>query len=447
MNTDTMLSSRSAEGPRMQGCGNGQSLRVAIEAEIVSGTEGGGEQFLIGLAHGIGGLTDDRSQYSIMTAGEHSDWIRPYIGSNTHIVPVPGHVSPPRHRLGRLLRAMRRPAGAARRRVRRLLKGPPPPRVWSVPCSTGFYESIEPDVIHITYPLHFFTSKVPTIYTMHDLMHRHLPELFSKDHLNMRETLYPTGFAYSEAIVTSSRWVKEDLIRQYGVPSEKIYVVPLAAPTATYRPLTEEMLVAAKKKFRLPQSFMLYPALTYASKGHIPLIEAIALLRDRDGMKLNLICPGPQKLHWPVIQKRLNELQLQSQVRFLGFIGAEDLRCLFHLTDFLALPTQFEGVGLPLLEAFSEGTAVVCSDIPAFREYGGDAPLFFNCRSTEAIAEAIRRAAADAELRAELRTRSRQREGLYSWSKCAAMYRAVYRVVTGAHLSDEHQALLSECQR
>jgi len=424
-----------------------RGLRVAIEAEIESGTEGGAEQFLIGLTHGLGHINDDGAEYLVLTAGCDSEWIEPYAGPNMRIVQVPGYRSRPKHWPGRLLRQMRRPAGAAWRRVRRAVKGPSPVQPPTVPFSKGFYEYLQPDILHITYPLHFCISSIPTIYTIHDLQHRHLPEFFSDEHMKWRELLYPAAFAGSQAVVAIADWVKEDLVRQYGVPRDKIYTIPQAPPTEAYSRVTTESLRRVEKKFRLPDSFMLYPAMTYGHKNHIRLLEAIALLRDRDGLRLNLICTGAQRLHWPEVERRLEELNLASQVRFLGFIATDELRALFRLADFLVFPSLFEGAGLPLLEAFREGTAVACSDIPAFREYGGDAPLFFDCLSVAGMAEALRRVATSQELRMELKKRGSEQVKLYSWGRSAAMYRAVYRKVGRVSLTEQDQDLLSKCQR
>jgi glycosyltransferase involved in cell wall biosynthesis len=420
------------------------SLRVAIDAQIISGLEGGAEQYLIGLTHGLGQLEGDGHRYDVVTANRDVRWIESHLGANTSIVPAP---PPSPLWQDRLPSFVRRPLGIARRGLRRLLKGPPPKRPLQVPASDGLYESLGPDVLHITYPSHFVTTSIPIVYTVHDLQHRHLPEYFDEDSLKWREFTYPAAFEGSEAIIAISRWVRDDLVFQYRVPPEKIFAIPSASPGDAYRPVTPEALKQVQKKLDLPESFLLYPARTYAHKNHIRLIEAIALLRDRDNVRLNLICTGAQHFHWPFIKKRVRELKLESQVRFLGFIGSDELRCLFHLADMLVFPSLFEGAGIPLLEAFGEGTAVVCSDIPPFREYGADAPLYFDPRSVDEMAGMLRRTSSDKELLSKLRNKSRQRGLLYSWEKSAAMYRAVYRKVGGVSLTPEDQLLLQQCQQ
>src|ERR1035437_8625958 len=95
-----------------------EPLNVAIEAEIEPGTEGGAEQFLIGLTHGLANLTGDGMKYSIVTTGNQTEWIGRYSGPNTPILAAPGHTKQPQYWYGRLFRRLRRPAGKAWRKVR-----------------------------------------------------------------------------------------------------------------------------------------------------------------------------------------------------------------------------------------------------------------------------------------------------------------------------------------
>jgi glycosyltransferase involved in cell wall biosynthesis len=313
---------------------------------------------------------------------------------------------------------------------------------FEIPASDGLYEAIGADVLHITYPLNFVRSSVPTVITMHDLQHRHLPELFPLDGMRWRECTYPQMFRLSRAIITVSRFCKEDIVKQYGVPASKIYVIPLAAPIGVYaRPSAETKRIVINK-YQLPQDFMLYPAMTYEHKNHVRLLQAIALLRA-EGIKASLVCTGAQFHHWPVIRQTISELRLERSVQFLGFVDASDLTALYELAQFIVLPSLFEGAGLPLLEAFKASRAVACSDIAAFREYGGDAPLFFDARAPRSIADAIRTMVGNADLRVTLAARGARQGAQYNWCRTAGLHRAVYRKVAGLELSSEENQLLS----
>jgi len=414
-------------------------LSVAVEALVESGADGGIEQYLIGLLNGLNDLNGREERYAVVESSNAPAWFYSAPQSFMQPVRIPKEPVTAGERAKRLLGPLRRPLGHLARRMSPRFAG----RGHSehmIPKSDGFWEQLGVDLVHFTY--HFEICSIPTIFTLHDLQHRHLPQFFSDDHLRLRETLHAAAFHHSKAIVTVSKWVKEDLIRECGIASEKIFVVPLASPAAAYPRPDQSSAARIARKLRLPSAYMLYPSLTYAHKNHERLLQALALLRDRDGLKLQLICTGAQRLHWARIQERLLALDLTDQVRFLGFLPVDEFRVVFARAQYLVFPSLFEGAGIPLLDAFLEGLPVTCSDIPAFREYGGDAPLFFDPLSVEAIAAALKQMSTDAELRFEVRKRGDVRNGLFNWTQSAKICRAVYRMVARRNLSQEDEMLL-----
>jgi glycosyltransferase involved in cell wall biosynthesis len=418
------------------------ALTIAIEAQIQTGLEGGIEQYLIGLINGLSRLDRADERYVVVQSQRPPNW---HVASGTddylRFLAMPASPIGAAERVKRWLGPLRKPLGSAGRWVQRR-GGPPAVREPRVRESDGFWEALGADALHITYPLHFFRSSVPTVFTLCDLQHRHFPEFFSDGHLRWRETVYPAAFQHARAIVTISGFVKQDLTRQYGVSPDKIFVVPLASPAEAYAPRDPHRSPRVLKKLGLPSRYVLYPALTYQHKNHIRLLEAIALVRDRLGVRINLVCTGSRRLHWPSIERRLHELALGKQVHFLGFVSTEDFRAVFGGAEHLIFPSLFEGAGIPLLDALFEDVAVTCSDIPAFREYGGDAVSYFDPQSVESIAAALLRMR-DPALRHDLRSRGRVRRELFAWSKTAAVYRAIYRWTAAGTVSDRDRRLLT----
>lgn len=417
-------------------------LRVLIDAQIESGGHGGAEQLLIGLIRALGRLKDGPEEYLIIGLRRDYEWLLPHLGENERLVFAPPTQQSWLEPVKRLLGPLRRPAGILQRSIQRCFKGPPPAQVPTVLVSDGFYESLGADVFHILYPLNFVKTDVPTLFTICDLQHRHYPKFFPSGHMAWRETVYPVAFSHAKAISVISEWVKQDVVRQYGVDPKKMSMIHLAPITEFYKPMTEEELGNVRRKFRLPDTFVLYPALTYEHKNHVRLLEAIALLRDRDDLVVHLICVGQKKLFWPAIEERLRALRLANQVRFLGFISQGDLCALYHLAQHLIFPSLFEGAGMPVMEALQGGTPVACSDIPSLREYVEDAALFFDPTHTESIAEALRKMGSDAQLLADLRRRGLARASDFSWARMAKSHRALYRKVAGRALSEEDQHLI-----
>jgi glycosyltransferase involved in cell wall biosynthesis len=124
----------------------------------------------------------------------------------------------------------------------------------------------------------------------------------------------------------------------------------------------------------------------------------------------------------------IHRLGLTSRIGFVGRASDRELKDLYLASTGFVFPSLYEGFGLPLFEAQSLGTPVLCSDIPVFRETGGDSPLFFDARDPSALANAAQRlmnmgTAYDRE--SGLRNVQR-----FRWDDCATMTSEVYRTVS-----------------
>jgi glycosyltransferase involved in cell wall biosynthesis len=414
-------------------------LRIAIEANVAPGLEGGIEQALIGLCHGLGQLGNESEQYIVVGHRRGSNWLRPYIGERVYYVSHPIVPGQRLESLKELLGPLRPPLGRLKRAIFRQETKVREPEL---PVSDGFYESLKPDVLHITYPLNFVLARVPTVITMHDLQHRHFPEFFSSAALRWRESTYPKLFDAARAIITVSQFCKDDIARQYDIDPKKIFMIPQAPPISAYPGVSKQHAEIILRPYGLPKEFMLYPALTYEHKNHVRLMEAIASLQHRGKEAPPLVCIGRQCHHWPVIEKKVTELKIQNRVRFLGFVQPSEVLSLYKLAKFVVLPSLFEGAGLPLIEAFCANKAVACSDIAAFREYGGAAPLFFDPRDVWSISNAISTMNENDELRAAVAAQGAQHVAQFTWLRAARLHQVVYRKVSGRETSCEEMELL-----
>ena len=189
--------------------------------------------------------------------------------------------------------------------------------------------------------------------------------------------------------------------------------------------------------------FAFYPGVTWPHKNHARLFEALAHLRDSQGRTVTLVCTGARhEPSWPRLQARIQELKLEDQVRFLGFVSPTELRCLYSMAGCLVLPTLFEANSLPIFEAWSEGLPVVSSDVTALPEQVGDAGLLCDPFEPASIARAIEQALFDQTLREDLIARGRRRLADFDWNRTARAYRAVYRKASGQRLSAEDARLL-----
>ena len=138
----------------------------------------------------------------------------------------------------------------------------------------------------------------------------------------------------------------------------------------------------------------------------------------------------------------MRELNLSSQVKFLGFVPEEDLRALYRLAQFLVMPTLYEADSCPIHEAWSEGLPVASSNATALPDQVQDAGLLFDPKDILDIVDALERMATDQKLRDELRERGFRRVKDFDWERTAKAYRALYRRAADRPLTEEDQVLL-----
>lgn len=410
-------------------------LRIGLDARLISG-KGGVEQVIIGLAAGLSKLTDGDEEYLFWSFENADEWLRPYVKGPCRILPGPAD----RHRdtaitwlsdrAPRLRRFYHRLKYARGRQSIHLEK------------SDGTIERAKVDVMHFTKQGAFLTD-VPSIYQPHDLQHLHLPQFFTPWHRMDRELKYRTFCKQARMVVAMSSWGKRDLVQHYGLSPEKVCVVPWAPVTAAYPCPSSSDLAAATAKFRLAGEFAYYPAATWQHKNHLILLSALALLRDKCGLSVPLICSGQISSFFPNIKKQIRDLGLCQQVRFVGFVSPLELQCLYRLCRCVVFPTKFEGFGMPLMEAFLAGAPAACSNVTCLPELAGDAALLFDPDKPDEVAEAIRRLWNDGALRAALADRGMKTVARFSWERTARIFRAHYRRLGNRTLSDEDLTLLN----
>ena len=161
-----------------------------------------------------------------------------------------------------------------------------------------------------------------------------------------------------------------------------------------------------------------------AKRPHKNLERLIAAMASVDDAVL--VLPG-----YPTpFEARLREVAYQAgvadRVRFIGWIDEPLLEGLYALARCLVVPSLAEGFGLPVVEAMARGTPVACSDIPPFREAGGEAVLFFDPLDVQSMATAIVSLVVDGELRQRLAAAGRVRAAHFTWAKTADLTLATY---------------------
>ncbi len=262
---------------------------------------------------------------------------------------------------------------------------------------------------------HFFvaplTNKCKKVITFHDLSFEHYPEFFSWRKRGWQRILMNTKQEASKAdqIIAVSESTKNDLINLYGIDHKKIKVI-YSGVGKQFQPLK------VKKRYHLPEKFILYFGTIEPRKNLIGLIKAFELLKDKD---CKLVMAGANGWLYQDILKTAQQSKRSQDIFFTGFVREEDKPYLYNLAQVFVYPSFFEGFGFPPLEAMACGIPVITSINSSISEVVGEAGIMINPKNIDELAWAMETVLIDSNLRERLIKKGLKQAQSFSWQECA----------------------------
>ncbi len=294
------------------------------------------------------------------------------------------------------------------------------------------------DVIHVPYFAPPLLGARKTLVTVHDLIPLILPAYRGSPLVRTYTGLAAIAARRAAAILTDSHSSKKDIVRLLRVPAERVLVVHLAANEAFKPVLERATLRDVRRKYGLPEEYVLYLGGFDQRKNLETLIAAYADMGADVTNKTGLVVAGRLPTRdsdfFPDPRPVVERWGLQEKVVFTGWVQEEDKPALYSGATLFVFPSLYEGFGLPVLEAMSCGTAVIASNSTSLPEITGDAALLVDPGDAEGLAAAMTRLLESATRREELALRGLQRARLFSWQETVAQTLDAYRSVA-AHQS------------
>jgi glycosyltransferase involved in cell wall biosynthesis len=276
------------------------------------------------------------------------------------------------------------------------------------------------DVLHNTLNTAPAFPGLPQVTTIHDVIYKRFPETAGRLNVGVA-LLVPLAARRSNVILTDSQASRQDIIDFLGVEPARIAVAPLGPGLSE----PDEPVRAAELRERLDLGkapIVLTVAAKRPHKNLDRLLDAVGRL-NTDAV---LVIPGFKTPFEAELKQRASE-----RVRFLGWVDDRTLDGLYRAATCFVLPSLAEGFGLPVLEAMSRGTPVVCSDISALREVAGSAALYVDPHDPAAVARGVERALRDTELAARLRAAGLERARRFTWAAAARATLECYARIEG----------------
>jgi glycosyltransferase involved in cell wall biosynthesis len=272
-----------------------------------------------------------------------------------------------------------------------------------------------------------FSKKCKNVITFHDLSFKHYSKCYSTKRRGWHRLVNPKKIASrAYRIIAVSAATKSDLIKTFKIDPEKIKVIHSGVGNR-FRPIADkEKLEKIRRKYKLPEKFILFLGTLEPRKNLVGLISAFNKLKGRYNVSHKLVMAGAPGWLFRDIFYEASRSRFRKEIIFTDFIEDDDKPFLYNLTTLFIYPSFYEGFGFPPLEAMACGTPVITTVSSSLPEICGDAALLVDPYNVEELTEAMYQGLTDEVLRLKLIEKGLERAKKFNWGKCAKETLAVF---------------------
>jgi glycosyltransferase involved in cell wall biosynthesis len=288
---------------------------------------------------------------------------------------------------------------------------------WSCPPLDLFFRA-DLDLTHSATPL-VLPTRGKKVITIHDLFFMDFPEQAGKEAGGIFRRRAADSICCADGIITFSLFTRNDLVSRFDINEDKVKVIPHGLDRKFLADVPPAELKAARKRLKLPPSFLLFVGAQVPRKNLAKLIDALKILHLRR-IKIAVVLAGPAGEATGMIRQRAETLELKHWVDMTGYLPERDIRYIYRLASAFVFPSLCEGFGLPLVEAMASGIPVAASRTSAIPEVCGDAALYFQPENPEDMAEKIGLILEDQAVKQDLVAKGLKRAREFSWERAAA---------------------------
>jgi glycosyltransferase involved in cell wall biosynthesis len=287
--------------------------------------------------------------------------------------------------------------------------------------------TLKPDLLHgLAYALPAGWSG-PGVVTVYDLSFLRFPHAFKTVNRIYLTASTRATVRRAKRVLTISEHARRDIVRLLSVPEQRVDVTYPAAEER-YRIVATAEVDAFRLARGLPDAFIFAVGTLEPRKNLVGLLHAYARLGTP---RPPLYVAGGTGWRFSPIFDTVQQLHLQDDVHFLGFVPEDELPLWYNAARLFAFPSLYEGFGLPVLEAMACGTPVITSTAASLPEVAGKAALMVPPNDTDLLAREMERVLDDPQLRTEMRAAGRIQASRFSWRAMTDQIVASYALAVG----------------
>ncbi|OZI14943.1 mannosyltransferase [Sodalis-like symbiont of Philaenus spumarius] len=257
------------------------------------------------------------------------------------------------------------------------------------------------------------------ITTFHDISVFTNPEFHPSGRVRYLAQEMEASLMRANRIITVSEFSKLELVRYFNYPAAKIDVTCLACSDAFYPRAAPAVAPLMQRLGLSAQGYSLFTGTIEPRKNLTMLLNAYEQLSQALRQRYPLVLSGYKGWGSGAEHQRFERGSREGWVKYLGYVGQEELPILFSAARLFVFPSLYEGFGLPVLEAMASGVSVVCSNAASLPEVAGDAAFICEPQDIDALSAGIARGLQDEAWRTQARVAGLANAQNFSWQRCA----------------------------
>lgn len=236
-------------------------------------------------------------------------------------------------------------------------------------------------------PLTSNLAPVPTVVTIHDLIWRRVPQDYPAIDRRLYDLKYGRSARIATRIIAISECTKRDLVSDWHIDPAKIDVIYQGCDPSFSRPVSFEEKEAVRKRFNLPQRYIITVGTVQSRKNQLLAVKALPALPD--DVKLVIVGRGEKRYKAEVLAE-IERLRVGDRVIWLEGVDFQQLPALYAAAELSSYTSRYEGFGLPIIESLSAGTPVVACTGSCLEEAGGKGGVYVAPDDVAGYADAAR---------------------------------------------------------
>ena len=257
--------------------------------------------------------------------------------------------------------------------------------------SHGIVKQLQKDGVNIYHglsgelPVGISKAGIRTVVTIHDLIFMRHPEYYNRTDVKIYTKKFFNTIKEADRIVAISECTKRDVCELGEVDPKRVDVIyQSCSPRFSEEPDAAKMWTV-RDKYVLPDRYILCVGSIEERKNVLEAIQALHHLPD----DVSLVIVGRQTPYSDRVHEYVLEHRMHSRVQMLHNVPDDDLPALYRMADCFVYPSRYEGFGIPIIEAISQGLPVVACTGSCLEEAGGPDSLYVSPDDPEAMAHAL----------------------------------------------------------